>query len=126
MQTEIPEDVMKAAEEIWLDAWENYQGDHDADPISVIARAIMAERERPANIKSLNWVAVAAHHGYGLFIYQAETAIGLYHVALGSQAKYGVYRNYSPISGAEDDIDRAKAVAQDDYEQRVRSALVEA
>lgn len=48
--SEIPDDVLRTAEEAWELAFDNYQGDHDCDPIGVIARAILAERERCAKI----------------------------------------------------------------------------
>lgn len=44
--TEIPDDVMKAAKTVWRSAWNGPIGKE----VEVIARAILAERERCAKI----------------------------------------------------------------------------
>jgi hypothetical protein len=121
MQTEIPEDVMKAAEYA-LDqtAWNMVPVNDWDDAVKIIARAIMAERDRPVQIKPLEWFTF--DNG------ECTTAsvVGKYDINLLGGLSY-IYFNRAKTPLAKfDTVKEAKAAAQADYEKRVRSALVEA
>lgn len=117
MQTEIPEDVMKAAVVAFNEAIDidGYEGSCE-----VIARAIMAERERKAIIKPLDFRPDSDGD------YDARSVFGSYNVWLIDNDWY-VYFNDSPSSVASfKTSEKAKEFCQSDYEKRIRSALAEA
>ncbi|QXV73549.1 hypothetical protein [Rhizobium phage RHph_X2_30] len=103
------------------------------DGKSYSIEAIKSALSRPeaigdgVGVKELEWRPVALIEGYNwLTIAQAETPFGRYTIDKHDKGFLRVMFGNSRVGHFEgDDKDEAKAAAQTDYEQRIRSALVE-
>jgi hypothetical protein len=81
-------------------------------------------------VKALEWreSAITEHKDLRvpysrLVVTFAESAVGTYGVAKGSQGRFEVWLGTKPITGSYSSIDAAKAAAQTDYEARINAAL---
>lgn len=82
-------------------------------------------------VKGLEWGECAINRwggfdipaSHGLAVAYAKTPIGTYAIVKGSQGRFEAWLRDEQVSGAYDAKGEAKAAAQADYEQRIRSAL---
>ncbi len=81
--------------------------------------------KQAVEVKALEWTKTALHDPYGLIIRVGQTRFGAYQILKGSQDRFSVNFGSAPLSGAMDNLDEALTWAQSDYEQHIRSALVD-
>lgn len=90
-----------------------------------VAKAKAFEPSADLVIKALEWEPCLERSGYGSFIFKAYAQLGVFRILKGSQSRYEVYLNDSPISGSYDDEADAKDYAQVYFEERVRASVAD-